>query len=151
MKMQRVKRDNQAAWEKRDREAEKKDTGMKMKAMEMETKAAQNEMREGIKAAQNETRAERKLMKMQAAMENERRDRKDLETKVELTKMQAAHALENEKRDRMLENEKRDRGMLEKDMNRQLDAIKANQEKMKADQAEKHLQRQINELTRTNG
>jgi hypothetical protein len=43
--------------------------------------------------------------------------------------MKAAHALENEK----LENR-----MLEKEMNRQLDAIKADQEKTKADQARRN-------------
>jgi hypothetical protein len=82
MKMQRVKRENQAAWEKSDREAAKKDLEMKM---------------------------EIKSLVMQTALENERRDRKDLEQKMEVMKMQAAHALESEKRDRMLENEKRDR------------------------------------------
>jgi hypothetical protein len=116
MKMQRVKRDNQAAWEKRDRkaaieierrdrllenerrdrEAGKKDTEMQMKVMEMETKAAQNEMRV---------------------------ERKDLEQKMELMNMQAAHALENEKRDRVLENEKRGQAVEKKEMEQKMELM----------------------------
>jgi hypothetical protein len=54
--------------------------------------------------------AERKEMEQKLALENEKRDRtaekKETEQKMELIKMQAA--LENEKRDRQLENAKRD-------------------------------------------
>jgi hypothetical protein len=125
MNMQRAKRDTQAAWEKRDREAGKKELEMKIRSMEMETRAAQNEMRAEKKGFEQKM----ELMKMQAAIENERRGRRT-EKKLLEQKMQAAienekrdrllekrdRLLENEKRDRLLENERRDRKDLERNM-----------------------------------
>jgi hypothetical protein len=131
MKMQRAKRDKQAAWEKRDREAEKKELEMKIRSMEMETRAAQNEVR----AEKKDLEQKMELMKIEnekrdRLLENERRDRKDLERNMEVMKMQAAienekrdrllekrdRLLENETRDRLLENERRDRKDLERNM-----------------------------------
>jgi hypothetical protein len=130
MKIQLVKRDNQASWEKRDRKAGKKGIEQKVRSMEIHAviesekrdRLLENEKRDRL--LENEKR-DRLLEneRRDRLLENERRDRKDLEQKMEVMKMQAAHALENEKRDRdaalekketqhQIENEKRDR-MLE--------------------------------------
>jgi hypothetical protein len=111
--------------EKRDRIAEKKDLEQKIE-----------------------------LTKMQAALEIERRDRKELEQKIELSKVQAM--LENEKRDRQaemkeskrdqriyMENEKRDRLLENEKRDRLLENEKRDRE---AEKKERTMQAQIEQL-----
>jgi hypothetical protein len=168
MNMQRVKRDNQAAWQKRDGKTGKKELKMKMeiRSLAMQT-ALENERRDRkdleqkmelmkmqamIEVEKRDRYAEKKDLEHKQALENEkqdrlleneRRDRKDLEQKMEIMKVQTAHALENEKRDRMLENEKRDRMLENEKRDRMLENEKRDRD---AALATKETQHQIEQL-----
>jgi hypothetical protein len=135
-RMELLKRDQQAAWEKRDRKAKQRDLELKMRFMEMKA-ALGNEKRdhkaewkelEQKAALDNEKRdhkAERKELEQNAALENEKRERmlekKEIQRQFERENEKRENEkrdrkaneleqkLENEKRERMLENEKRDR------------------------------------------